>query len=361
MSETQHIQRVTAASREVLTDVALENGAIIAANTDKPYYPREADDERYVWPRIGAFVCAAADVLGLAIQEPFFRWLDEKPEDFRKERLLYVHYATNGRLGPDGHRFAPDQMGTVLWALSRHFRGDADRAKPFTDLIHRLADGLAAAWNAHAFVPNTVDVWDDPTRQTSSRVANTFTYSLAACARGLELADHLFPTPSWRSTAQAMRQHIDASFDRASGVFLRTAGRVADRTMDASLLGLLWPFEMVEPTDERFRMTVQRLEERLVFNGGIHRFEFDYTDHEGTAAEGGGAWPVLNFWLSIVLHRLGERERALAYYHSVLERVDTYLPEQLFEDFRVGVYPFAWSHALFILASHEFGLLENAA
>ncbi|MBI3963733.1 MAG: hypothetical protein HY341_01920, partial [Candidatus Kerfeldbacteria bacterium] len=50
-------------THEVLRDCALENGAIVGANTDKPYTPREAADYRAVWPRDAAFVCVAADAL----------------------------------------------------------------------------------------------------------------------------------------------------------------------------------------------------------------------------------------------------------------------------------------------------------
>lgn len=359
MDRKRRINELIATSTDVLRDVALENGAIVAANTDKPYYPREASDYRYVWPRDASFVCVAAERLRLPIQEPFFRWLDDKVEDFRKDRLLYANYATNGRIGTLGHAFEPDQMGTILWAIAEHFGQNQERGRAFEPLIRRLADGLCAVWDHRFFIPNTVDLWEDASRMTTSRMENNFTYSLAACARGLLQANHFLPTAIWRETAMEMLREIDDAYDESRQVFLRNTGKLADQNVDASLLGLLWPFAVVEPSDNRFRSTVERIEQMLVSNGGVRRFQFDYFDSEGAAWEGGGVWPLLNFWLAIVWHRLGDDQKAHAYYDWVLDRVDQFIPEQIFDDFRIGIYPLAWSHALFVLATAELGLLPT--
>lgn len=359
MDIDRKIHTLLKTSRDVLADVVLENGAIVAANTDKPYYPREASDYRYVWPRDASFVSVAGKRLGLAIQEPFFRWLEEKPEDFKKDRLLYANYATNGRVGSFGHIFEPDQMGTVLWALADHFSEDHGRARAFEPLIRRLADGLTAIWNHTYFVPNTVDLWEDVSRKTSTRMNNNFTYSLAACSRGLLLANEFFPTTAWKEAALEMLKRIDDAYDTDRQTFLRNHGKISDPNVDASLLGLGWPFRIIEPSDPRLRTTVETIERTIVVNGGVHRFQFDYFDSEGSAWEGGGAWPSLNFWLAIVWQRLGDERKARAYYDWVLERVDTYIPEQIFDDFRVGIYPFAWSHAMFVLATEALGLLTS--
>lgn len=359
MERADKIHGLLKTSREVLSDVALENGAVVAANTDKPYYPREASDYRYVWPRDAAFVCAAADRLGLNITEPYLRWLDEKPEDFRKDRLLYSNYATNGRIGSLGHTFEPDQMGATLWLIRQHFKEAPERARSFEALIRRLADGLTAVWNHRFFIPNTVDLWEDVSRKTSSRIENNFTYSLAACARGLLLADQLIPTAAWKETAVEMIREIDEAYDTERETFVRNQGKITDYNIDASLLGLAWPFRIIEPDDPRLRSTLERMEHAIVVNGGVHRFEFDYFDSEGSAWEGGGAWPTLNFWMAIVWKLAGDEAKAQAYYAWVLDRVDTFIPEQIFDDFRVGIYPLAWSHAMFVIATDALGLFPD--
>ena len=354
------VKSLTASSRQVLSDCSLPNGAIVAANTDTPYYPREAANYRFVWPRDASFVTVAAPLVGLSLGRPFFDWLYKYPEDFKKEGLLYANYATNGRLGSFGTMFAPDQMGTVLWALDEYLKRSPNDATHFKPLAERLADGLSRIWRGRYFLPNTVDVWEDGFRKTSSKVENNFTYSLAACAAGLELAGSRYQNRRWKKVAGEMKKEIDEAWSEALGAFARNHGRLTDKNIDASLLGLAWPFEILDYDDPRLIKTVAKIEAKLVEHGGVHRFQYDYFDSEGTAWEGGGAWPILNFWLAIYWAKRGDRARGLAYFRWVLERVDQYIPEQLFNDFRVGIYPLAWSHALFLLAAQVLNLLPHA-
>ncbi|MFH0829483.1 MAG: glycoside hydrolase family 15 protein [Candidatus Kerfeldbacteria bacterium] len=353
------ISRLLETSREVIRDAVLDNGAIVAANTDKPYYPREAANYRYVWPRDACFTAMAAETLGIPAADKFFRWLEVKPEDFHKDKLLFSNYSTNGRIGSMGRMFQPDQMGTVLWAIHRFTSGKTERALPYRNLIELTCEGLCVAWNKTFFLPNTVDIWEDGFRQTSSRIENNFTYSLAACGRGLMLANDLFPHKQWKQVATQMQKKVNEAYDSTRGYFLRNHGKIDDLNVDASILGLVWPFEAVLPTDQKMRSTIDTIEHILVVDGGVHRFQFDYFDSEGTAWEGGGAWPVLNCWLAIVLNRIRQRERALAYFSWVVDHVDRFIPEQIFPDFRVGITPLVWSHALFVLAAEELQLLET--
>ncbi|MFH1598207.1 MAG: glycoside hydrolase family 15 protein [Patescibacteria group bacterium] len=357
---TQPIQALINRSKEVIADCALENGAIVAANTDKEYTPREAGNYRAVWPRDAAFVCIAAKYLNLEIQEPYFKWLYARPEDFKKEKRLFANYSTNGRIGSMGHAFQPDQMGSTLWAIHYYYQDDLKNAHSLQDLIELLANGLAEAWNKTYFTPNTVDIWEESTRKTSTQVENNFTYSLAACARGLLCANEIFPNNFWKETAMQMLKEIDEAYHPKEGYIFRNQGKISDPNIDASLLGLAWPFKIYEVDDERIVKTVAMIEEKLVKNGGVHRFQHDYYDGEGTAWEGGGSWPLLNFWMSIYWSLRQDKKKALQYYNWVIERLDKYhgyIPEQIFDDFRQGIYPLSWAHSFFIIASKHLGYL----
>lgn len=149
---------------------------------------------------------------------------------------------------------------------------------------------------------------------------------------------------------------MNEAYDPNRGYFLRNHGKIDDPNIDASALGLVWPFAMVEANDERMLTTIQTIERVIVMDGGVHRFQFDYFDSEGSAWEGGGAWPVLNFWLTIVLKRAGDSAKAETYFNWVVDRVDRYIPEQIFADFRIGITPLVWSHAMFIIAAEELGI-----
>ncbi len=347
-------------TRIVLRDCALENGAIVAANTDKAYTPREAANYRSVWPRDAAFVAAAARLLNMPdIGVKFLAWLEEKPEGFRKERLLYHKYSTNGRA--EGSQFQADQIGTVLWFIGVTADGNAGAAAPHRPLLERLANGLVSVWNGSFFTLHVTDLWEEEHRHTSHTMQNNFTYTLAACARGLMVADALFPNPLWKEAAAQMVEKVHEAYSDRLGRFLRNHGRVDDENVDASLLGLVWPFALCDANDPRMQKTVSAIEHFLAPAGGVHRYQFDYYDGEGSAQEGGGAWPILNFWMTLYFLRIGNRPKAERYFTWVLDRVEKkyhgYLPEQVFDDDRIGIYPLAWSHAMFVFASHELGYL----
>ncbi len=354
------IQKLLKVSRTVIQDCALENGAIVAANSDKPYFPKEAYDYRYVWIRDASFVCVAADILQIPIQEPFFSWLYKNPEDFDWDHLLYANYSTNGRVATMGKLFMADQTGTLLWAIYLHYQRNLKKALQYKDLVKRLADGLSVTWNKQFFSVTTADIWEELGRKTSIRMQNNFTYSLAACARGLLLANEIMPNLQWKQAAMEMIDQINEAYNKQEKRFYRNVGRLADPNIDASLLGLVWPFSIFEAKDEKIINTVKKMEELIVISGGVHRYQFDYFDSEGSAQEGGGAWPVLNFWMTIYWVLAGNKKKALTYYHWVVDRADKFggfLPEQFFPDFRVGIYPLAWSHAMFVIASHYLGYI----
>jgi GH15 family glucan-1,4-alpha-glucosidase len=153
---------------------------------------------------------------------------------------------------------------------------------------------------------------------------------------------------------------------RELGRYLRRfGGPQRDDNIDASLMGLAWPFAVV-PDDAALAATLAAIERELYDDLGVHRYRFDGYDGEVEEAgaelrQGGGAWPLLTFWLAIVLARRGRRDDALTALRRGLEAADAagHLPEQRFGpgDPRVGVTPLLWSHMTFALALEELGLL----
>lgn len=362
MRHDPRIDMLLEKSREVIHDCSLENGAIVAANTDKSYTPREAANYRSVWPRDAAFVAAAANLLGdRDIGERFLAWMYKRPEGLKKEKLLYQKYSTNGR--KEAGQFQADQMGTVLWFIKEFFDDDRKKALKHQQLITLLAEGLAATWNGKFFSVHVTDLWEQEERHTTHTMGNNFTYTLAASARGLMIADAYLPNPLWKEATNQMIARLGEAYSEHHSYFLRNHGKVDDVNVDASLLGLAWPFMMCEADDPRMHKTVAAIEKTLAPNGGVHRYQFDYYDGEGSAQEGGGAWPVLNFWMCVYWMRSGNRKRAEQYFFWVLDHVAEkyhgYLPEQLFDDERTGIYPLAWSHAMFVFACKALGYLQK--
>lgn len=355
----EKIKKLIKKSKEIILDSALENGAIVAANPDKSYYPKRAKDYHYVWPRDAGYICYAAQLLGIkTIQEPFFTWLEDRPEDFKKEGQIFANYSVNGPIRV--RQFQPDQAGTMLWTIYEFYKDHPEKCRKQEVLIRRLADGLTDNWRGKYFFSNTVDLWEEGHRKTSTKMENNHTYSLAACVHGLMLADKMIGGEKWKEAAEQMRERIDAAYIEGKKTFVRNHGKVNDLNIDASLLGLVYPFNIIKADDPRMINTVKQMEEKIVFNGGVHRYQFDYYDGEGSAQEGGGAWPILNFWISIYWSLKGNKTKAKKYYDWVIEKLedDLLIPEQIFEDDRKGIKPLAWSHAMFALAADRLGELK---
>jgi len=247
----------------------------------------------------------------------------------------------------------------MLWVINQLYKGK-QLTKDIEDLIRRLADGLVDDWQGEHFKEHTIDIWEERYRQTTLTMANNHTYSLAACARGLLGESTMLGESIWKEKALEMINQINKAYSSQDGYFYRNAGKVNDTNIDASLIGLAWPFEIFDYQDIKIKNTIEAIEKNIVIDGGGHRYQFDYFDSEGSAAEGGGAWPVLNFWLSIYFIKIGNIKKARDYFIWPLDKLapyQGYLPEQIFSDDRVGVYPLAWSYAMFIIAARHLGYL----
>ena len=198
----------------------------------------------------------------------------------------------------------------------------------------------------------TNDLWEE--RLTFPDLEENWTYSLAACIKGLECANAIIPQKKWIETANMMRKRLESHYEK---YFLRSYGKISDKAIDASALGLVYPFEVFSPSDSRIVDTVKEIEKKIVINGGLHRYEHD--EYDGWMSEttdrkkGAGALALLNFWMSIYYARAGDKTKALQYYNWVLDKINTFIPEQIFENpIQVSVSPLCWSHTMFVY-SHQ--------
>ncbi len=354
--DDRKIKRLLELSKDVIMDCSMDNGGIVAANSTLEYYPQAAKNYLYVWPRDASFACIASDVLGIKeIQENFFGWCLERAEGFNEKGLFYGRYHPNG-LKASGN-LQPDQTGTVLFALWHHYRDDLDRALEFQSLIENAAEGICRVWEADHFTEVVNDLWEE--RFCFPDLKENFSYSLSACIGGLECADKLIPNRRWVETASEMRDRLNKHF---IGYFTRSYGDLTDNRIDASILGLVYPFQIYDANDPKIISSIEEIEKKLVLEGGVHRYENDEYDgwmyHTMHRRKGGGAWPILNFWMSIYHSIRGDRKNASRYYNWVLERTGEYIPEQIFENkLQVSISPLLWSHSMFILASKHLDVI----
>lgn len=349
------IQQILETSKDVFLDSCLENGAIVAAPSHKKYYPPEAKSYFYVWPRDAAFTCIAAKMLGLTtIQEPFFAWC-MKAEGWEETGLFYKKYSPDGTKARQSLQV--DQNAMVLIAL-HDFYGTQGVPAQFQKLLTHTADGLCAILDKDHFIIPYQELWEQ--RYCFPDLEENFSYSLAACYRGLLCANELIQNSRWKEVAEEMKTMLLHS---PGDYFYRSFGRMNDVRSDASLLGLVWPFGMVASNHPKMKKTIEKIETKLVKNKGVHRFEHDDYDgwmyqQEIQRKKGSGYWPLLNFWMSIVLAKMGRKQEALEYFQKAIENVENFIPEQVFDNpYQKSVSPLCWSHAMFVIASKELEFL----
>ncbi|MCL5093743.1 MAG: glycoside hydrolase family 15 protein [Patescibacteria group bacterium] len=345
-------------SKEVLLDCCLPNGAIVAANSKASYFPKEAKDYFFVWPRDGAYICLALSTLDIKDEQcRFFNWLT-KIEDWQKTGLFFERYNIDGSLSHDKtvsfHRFQPDQTGIVLLAIANYLKTNLKKSDDYYELIIKSAHSLCKTWEKDHFNRITNDLWEE--RDTDPDPKDNFSYSLGACIAGLLAANELFPSNLFKEMAFRMEEVLVKSAKR-KGYFYRSFRNKSDERIDTSLLGLIWPFEILKPDDPLAVKTVALIEQKLVQDYGVYRYENDkysgWVPNGYDEREGAGFWPLLNFWMTIILSKMNRKEEAMKYFNKVLESIDLkkgFIPEQIFDnDIQVSVSPLAWSHAMFII------------
>lgn len=346
-----------ASSKQVIKDCSLKNGAIVAANSTKPYYPEGAKYYKYVWPRDAMYTCKAAYILGLDIQEKFFRWC-MTAEGWSETGLFYEKYYMNGKKA--ARNFQPDQTGSVLIALNDYCKSKGKSFKEFKSLIRKSADGLCKIWERDHFSIMTQDLWEE--RNCFPDLKENFTYSLAICARGLYCANELIPNKNWLLRAEEMKNILIDQFD---DYYYRSFGKLNDNRVDASLLGLVWPAGIINADSNIMDNTVRLMEDKIINDYRVMRYEHDEYDgwmyqKKIHRKKGAGYWPLLNFWMSIYYINRNDKELAMRYFNRVCDDLkgNVYIPEQIFENkTQVSVSPLCWSHSMFVIAGKILGFI----
>ncbi|NBC83035.1 MAG: hypothetical protein GVY19_06595 [Bacteroidetes bacterium] len=357
MKNDEKIQELINASAQVLGDCMMPGGGIVAANTRKRNYPREAKNYMFVWPRDGAFICQAAELIDLHISEKFFSWCISA-ESWPTEGVFFKKYYLNGRKAQP--QFQPDQSGSILFVACKLWQLNAvNNTTLLNKLVSHTADGICKVWNNNHFKWAAQDIWEE--RLCFPDLEEFFTYSLATCIAGLSEALKINDKSKWEKTRDQMKQLL---LSQPGAHYGRTYGKLPDSRVDASLLGLLYPYNIIPANDSKFLKTIELIEEHLVKDFGVHRYEHDEYDgwvyqKETNRKKGAGYWPLLNFWMAIVQHKMGNTQKAMFYYNKVLDDLkENLIPEQIFNnDIQVSVKPLAWSHSMFLLATKELGLM----
>jgi glucoamylase len=355
-----------------------ETGAAIAAPEFDPRHSA-CGGYGYCWPRDSVFIAAALDEAGY--HDPaariyhFAKTVQDLDGSWRQR------YFTNGAVAPFWGKQI-DQVGSVLWGYQHHYSltGDDHFLQNIWPSLAAGADYLSDSIQGNGLPAASIDPWEDTYSQG--------TYSAAAVCAGLKaasdianlrgeieksrhwLADSIMIKESilkhqWSDQRSSFMRGVNHRMKEGScGEEPGSSGNVyntedpaglyqfhwtdEDARIDAALLGLTYPFAILEPNDIKMAATAQAIEEKLWSHtaGGIHRYE-------GDTYRGGNPWLITTLWLSIYHCLAGNRGRAEELCQWSLAQANQHLllPEQA--DKHTGgpswVMPLNWSHAMFVL------------
>jgi GH15 family glucan-1,4-alpha-glucosidase len=367
-------------SIEIVLNNQSEWGSYIAC-PDFPTY-------HFSWLRDGSFIAHAMDCAGqFDSAEAFYRWLGRtidkygyKLENLRKiiasgklpgkDEALHTRFTLDGQEDFQDEtwgNFQMDGYGTWLWALYEHVRmaGNTQLLMELRPAVEITVEYLSLVWN----LPN-YDCWEEFPEFLH-------TYSLGAVYAGFHSAAEM-QAKGWleplcfdvegeaKDVKDFILKHAIVDQRLAKMIQPENIGTgiqpVGDIGVDASLLGVMIPYNVLDLDDPILIATMQQIEQHLLHpDGGIYRYASD-------EYYGGGEWILLTAWLGWVYARMGKLDKARtlqAWIESCADEKNQ-LPEQVndhpllperyqpwIERWGAVAKPLLWSHAMYIILIHE--------
>lgn len=360
-----------------------ETGAIIAA----PEFDREREvcgGYGYTWGRDAAFLSHALGLAGMTGEaEAFFDYACriQEPDGV----WLHRHYST-GELAPSWGLIQIDETAAIIWGMVKHYAITKNKTflERMWDSISRGADYLCGSLDEETGLPApSYELWEENFCESI--------YAAAAVAGGLKAAaetDAIVGDGSkgrrWLECSDGIKDAIQAVLwnptrktyfrsvkrmvkkdlfdklvgDGADGLYIECQQgslypafyQSQDPTIDVSLLGLVFPFDVFAPDEEQMRLSARAVAKYLTVaeTGGLLRYEND-------KYVGGNPWILTTLWLAIYHLKLGNDSKAAqmirwAAKHTTGRKL---LTEQVDKETGEPIWavPLGWSHAMFIIAS----------
>jgi isomaltose glucohydrolase len=345
--------------------VILDNQAPSGAYIASPAYPTYA----YSWLRDGAFIADAMSRAGqIPSAEAFFGWCAGVLVDRRVQVEALIARRTAGETIPAGdflhtrftldgrdsdaawENFQLDGYGAWLWALGAHRRRHGRPVGPFLDGASLSARYVAAFHEYPSF-----DWWEEYPEHRHTSTLAAMEAGLRAVAGWPEIEDGV--RGSSRDAAAAI-DHTTRADAEKRGHFGKWLGSAE---VDASLLALATPFEIVAADDPLMLATARRIEADLVHAGGVHRYRSD-------TFYGGGEWLLLAALLGSYRLRSGDAPGAMRQLQWIAAHATAEgdLPEQVadhlldpgsrqtwLERWGPVATPLLWSHAMYLTLALE--------
>jgi len=316
--------------------ISREHGSLIAAPTFS--LPEEIGgvrnwDYRFTWLRDAAFTLYALIRLGFVEEsEAFIDWLKGRLSDDAERGPLQVVYGIDGRQKLDeltldhleGYEHSrPVRVGNAAYQqLQLDIYGEMMDsiylANKYGDPIsHAGWQGVQRilAWLGKNWLRPDEGIWE--VRGNAREFLHSRLMCWVAFDRALRLAQKRSlsgPLQQWQDTRDAIRQDIFANFwDAKLKSFVQSKG---SKDLDTSVL-LMPLMRFISPVDPMWRSTMRTIENRLVEDTLVRRYDAERTHVDGIPG-GEGSFTACSFWYVECLARAGDLEKAQLLFEKLL-------------------------------------------
>jgi glucoamylase len=316
------------------------HGGIVAAPCMDPEY-------RFCWPRDATFVAYALDKCGFPEEtEKFYKWCKRAQE---KEGGLYQRYFIEARIRGPCWSSQIDEVATVIWGMGKHFdlTGNKGFVNSMWSTIEKAANFICQSMNSNTNLIDSVGLWEE--KFGSHIYSNAAVYNaLKTSAKIAKVMGESDLVEKWDAASEKIRNALlHLTWDSQMNRFIKTLNP-KDESLDVSLLGLSFPFEVLSAQDERIKKTVLAIEKAFNYEiGGIGRYSRD-------VYYGGNPWILTTLWLALYYEKLKDVKKMEYLTKWAIDHATVLdlLSEQVDKSTNapISAIPLAWSHAFFILA-----------
>jgi GH15 family glucan-1,4-alpha-glucosidase len=326
-------------------------------------------DYRFTWLRDAAFTLYALIRLGFVDEtEAFIEWLRDRLGDDAQRGPLQVMYGLDGRQNLD--ELSLDHL--CGYENSRPVRiGNAAYTQLQLDIYGEMMDSVYLAnkyghavshqrwqdiqrilkWLENNWQRPDEGIWE--VRGGPREFLHSRLMCWVAFDRALRLAfKRSLPGPvgAWQRTRDAIRDDIFNNFwDAELQTFVQAKGT---KEVDASAL-LMPLMRFISPVDPMWLATMRKIEERLIEDTLVRRYEINRSHVDGLPGTE-GSFTACSFWYVECLARAGQLEKAQLLFEKLLgyaNHLGLYSEELGADGRHLGNFPQAFTHLALISAA----------
>jgi GH15 family glucan-1,4-alpha-glucosidase len=241
-----------------------------------------------------------------------------------------------------------------LWGIGQHY--ELTRNRDFLEdvwpTIKKGVEHLLLGRDPETgLVGPSLDLWEE--KSALHTYTNSAVYgALRESADVASVLGHDALAVSWKEEngilQSAILKHL---WNEQNNRFLKSV-KPTDNDIDTAIMGLSFPFCVLQPDDPRMLSTAHQIENAFRYpTEGIGRYPSD-------VYHGGNPWFITTLWMALYHCQLGNYQKAKTLIDWSAKHVDELklFAEQVDRENGepVSASPLAWSHAMFILSLLNF-------